>query len=354
MSALKSRDEALTDMLRAYWSLTGTEPDMVDGGVVLSIFEALAFQVNDLSARFDDELTRVLPESIYAAFGFGRAPARVATTPLRFTLPVPAAAPTLIPSGTTWETTEGVEFAVAQDATVPVGALFVDAPALATQPGANGNVPPFTAGRLTSGLPGIASVQNVSAGVGGSDAETDEARAARFGLHLSTLDRSSAEGLRAALLLLVTDAGETLQDVLIRDGNDDPAITPGTFDVHLFRPGGVSAPLLAAAQRTVEAARAAGCLPAYHTTGGIPVPVTAQISVFQFGASAAAEAAAAAYLDTLGFGVKLSRENLITALTNAHRDITEVTLTAPAADVLASGPTAHFTLGTLTITETRA
>jgi uncharacterized phage protein gp47/JayE len=351
MTALKSFDQALTEMLRAYWSLTGQPPDLVEGSVLRSLFEPLAFQINDLSARFDTELEIQLPEAIFEAFGFARRLATSSRTVLRVEFPVELQAPFLIPAGTTWATTDGVEFVTVQDVTAPSGVLYQDAAALAVLPGAAGNVPSFSTGRLTSGLPGVAMVLNPVPGAGGSDAETLAAQSARFLLYLDALDRSSSTGLRSALLSVILDDGQALADCLIADGNDDPAILAGTFRVYLYAPGGVSALLQAACAQTVEAARAAGCLPTFVVVPGTPVDVTVNLYVTTAGTKVLTDAAVGAYFGSLSYGQYVSLSNLIAVLKSSSPNVLDIRVTTPAADAVPPGLYAHLQLGALVINE---
>lgn len=346
----KSYDEALAELALAYWGALGLEPDLVEGSVERSLLESIAFQVSDLSKRFDRSLQAAIPEAVFAAVGFPRIPAVASTVTLRFNTATPSGSAIIVPVGTRAATTDGVEFATTSDATIEAGATFTQVQARAVTPGAAGNVPAGSITRLASNVPMISGVANVLAATGGLDAETLEAQRARFGTYLIRLDRSTAPALMLALLEASTPTGERLDQVLVIDGQDDEDIPPGVFLVYPYKLGGISLALAEALNATALANRAAGVKVELAEVETTAVNVTAEVITDRSGAREAAEQAARDYMHNLRVGQKASRENLITVLTIAHPGISEVTLTTPAADVMADSYE-KLELGTLTVTE---
>ncbi len=352
-STLKTQQQALAEMARTYWAESGREPDMVEGSVTRSLFEALGFQVNDLSARFDAAIEEAVPEAIFAAFDFPRDPATQARGGLRFFAPTPSLNPVYIPKGTTAAAPDETEYVTTEDAELPLGGMSVDVPAIAALSGEGGNTPALTVNRLTTGLPGIAAVTNPQPFQGGREAETLAAQIARFLQYLNTLDSSTAQGIVDAALTFRLN-GDGIDDVRLVDGNTDPAIEPGRFTVHAYRRGGIDPTLKANLLATINAARAAGTVPTLELVPGTPVDVQALLRVRSIGTQEAARTAIEAYFHDpvtgLTMGDKASYENLITALTNAHPDILEVTLLQPAQDV-PCGPFSRLEMGPVTINE---
>ena len=52
----KPLQESLWEMLALWWGRTGVKPDAEPGGVLRTLFEAVGFEVEDLSFRFDSAL----------------------------------------------------------------------------------------------------------------------------------------------------------------------------------------------------------------------------------------------------------------------------------------------------------
>lgn len=349
--APKLYEQALAELIRVAAARLDGQADFVEGSKLYSLLEAVAFQVADLSERQEASVTAAIPEAVYAAFGFARAGAEAATGALTFSAPGVTPVPVYIPAGTEAGTDDGLIFVTLGAVTLEPGQVSVSAPAAAVNAGQSGNVGSGAVSRLLAPPPGLQGVTNTVPFAGGQDAETPEQQRERFGLWVDALDQSSIPGLTAALRLIDVPGVGRLSEVLVVDGETDPAIPAGTFRVYLYRTGGVAAALAGAAAATVEALRAAGCLPTVSSVAGTPVPVTAELVVRRVGTVAHARAALDVYFASLAFGEKASRENLITALTTAHPDILEVTLGAPAADVPCT-PYAHLELGTVTLTET--
>ena len=346
----KTYEQALAEMIRTADARFQGQFDPVEGAVLLSLLEATAFQVADLSDRQEDSITKAIPEAVYAAFGFPRREASTATGALTFTAPAPAPVPAFIPAGTEAKRDDGTVYATLEDALLEIGQSAVSVPASCTTPGLPGNANAGTVTRLLSSPPGIQRVTNTLPFTGGQDAETPAEQRARFAAWVDTLDQSSIPGLTRALLDVNLPQVGRLQEVLIVDGETDPSIPAGTFKAFLYRKGGIPGALLTQLVSVTDARRAAGCLPTLIEVPGTPVPVSFTLTVRQLGTSAHARAALDVYFSGLAFGQKVSRENLITALTTAHPDILEVTLHAPAEDV-PCGPYAHLELGTVTVAE---
>lgn len=346
----KTYDEALAELALAYWGSMGMEPDLVEGSVERSLLEAVAFQVSDLSKRFDRALEAAIPEAVFAAVGFPRIPAVPATVTLEFTTATPSSEAIPVPAGTRATTTDGVEFATTADSFIPFGQSTVLVQARAVTPGSLGNVPAGSITRLASNVPLISSVTNPLPARGGEDAETLEAQRSRFGSYLIGLDRSTAPALTLALLSTSTPLGERLDQVVVVDGLDDNNIPAGTFRYYPYKLGGISNELALALVATASSNRAAGVKVEIGEVSTTSVNVTATVTIAYSGAQDAAQQAARDYIHNLRVGQKVSRENLITALTTSHPGILEVDLIEPAADV-AAGAYEKLELGALSITE---
>lgn len=351
---MKSHQQALTEIIRSLHAGTGIEPDPVQGSDMRSLAEAMAFQVNDLSGRFDRALAEVVPQAIYTAFAFQALPAKGSVGALEFNAGIPADAPIVISAGTIVTTMDGsVRVETTQEMTLEAGETTILIPAVSVTAGESSNVPGGTLTVLEGGIPGIASVTNPDAFTGGQDEESPDQQLDRFMLHLDTLEQSTLSGLRAGVLLTTDTNGDRVQDVLIRDKMHDNTIPAGEYHVHAYRKGGISSTLQALILQTLERQRASGTYPTLIATPGTPVNITLEVLTSSIGTLDDVRSAIETYFDALGYGEKFSYENLIAVTKASNPYILEITLLAPTADVTTT-ITGHLQLGTATLTEVLA
>lgn len=346
----KTLDEAVWEMLALWWSRTGVKPDLEEGSVLRTLFEAVGFQVEDMSLRFERGLARTLPAAVFDAFGFTPLPPLKATTSLIFERGAPYPTPLDIPAGLRVAKLDGVEIEVItatqiaanQSASAPVAAIAVQA-------GASGNAPvnAYTIPRAT--LPTLTRVYNNQPATGGQDAESLDSQKRRFALYLAQLQRGTKAALQSAALAVLGPSGERATEVLVLDATDRPVLIPGAVEVWVDDGLGTAAtPLLGAIASALELIRSAGAYVQVYAAQAVAIGINAQIDTANSEAVSAAQDAARAYLKGLRIGQKISRENLITALTNAHPDIREVTVNSPATDTVLSY-NQRATVGTLNI-----
>lgn len=106
--------------------------------------------------------------------GISRSVATCAAGKLRFGLPTAISGDLHIKSGTVCMTRSGVRFATTDGAVLPAGALFVDVPARALDPGRQGNAAANTITVMAAMPVGVKACTNPEAFSGGEDAESDE------------------------------------------------------------------------------------------------------------------------------------------------------------------------------------
>lgn len=347
----KTYEQALAEIIRVLTVRFDLSADFIEGSKLYSLAEAMAFQVADLSDRQEASINAAIPEAVYAAFGFARHEAVAAAGSLTFTAPGPSLVPVLIPAGTEAARDDGTVYVTLSEASLDIGERSVTVTAAALTPGATSNTPSATVTRLLTPPPGIQGVTNTLPFVGGKDAETPAEQQARFTQWLDLLDESNITGLTRAVLDVVVPGIGSLHEALVVDGKTDASIPPGVFHAYLYRAGGVPDALKAAAEGVIELRRAAGCIPSVQVVTGTPTPIVADLTVRSLGTVPSARAMLEVYFQTLRFGEKASRENLISTLKNAHPDVLEVTLTSPAEDVPCPAY-AHLELGEATLTET--
>ena len=251
-----------------------------------------------------------------------------------------------IGAGTVCMTGEGVRFSTTEDVVLPSGALYADAPAMALEPGKQGNV---AAGSVTimAAMPvGIKACTNPEAFSGGDDEEDDSSLRRRLldsylrlpnGANAAYYEQTalSRTGVAAALavrcprgvgsvdLYVATDAGIPDQD-LLRELND-----------YLQEKREISVDLRVLAPR--------------------PLPININVAIQRAGSATfeKARADADAALRSVFTGAMLGKEVTLAFLGNllySQESIQNYRLTSPTAD-LAASPTVLPCLGSVTITE---
>lgn len=343
----KSLDEAVAEMLQWWWWGTGLEPAAVEGDILRTLFEAVGFEVEDITTRFDRALEEAIPEAVFAAFGFPRLRAAKAATTLRFSRTSPAPYDVVIPAGTRAQTLSGLVYATTQEAMIPQGFNVADAPAEAVFAGRIYNVGAGTITQLVDAVPGVEAVTNPVPATGGQDEETLEEQKRRFALWLASIARGTKAAITAAALSAQAPDRERAQEVLVVDPVDNPAIPPGLAIVYVDGTGATSDDLLTAVAAAVEEVRSAGIRVEVRRVERVSVSVHARLDAPPEAMAPASEAVRA-YFGALRVGQKVSYENLIVAIHTSHPSIREVTLLSPSQDVLV-GPYQRATLGSLTV-----
>ena len=106
--------------------------------------------------------------------GIRRGIATCAAGTLRFGLSAAVGGDLTIASGTVCMTRNGVRFATTDDAVLKAGALYIDVPAMALEPGRQGNVAANTVTIMAAMPVGVKACTNPEAFSGGEDEESDE------------------------------------------------------------------------------------------------------------------------------------------------------------------------------------
>lgn len=183
---MKTIEEIYLELLQAFSDQAGFVPEeSCDLSVRL---HAVAAQVQSLLIQADWVLDQSFPQTAQGQYldyhaqlrGIVRQEAVQAEGTLRFMADYPLSADLTIGAGTVCMTTENVRFATTEAAVLHAGEQSVDVPAIAVEPGSNGNAVAGTIVWMAAMPAGITSCTNPNAFTGGSDAEEDEALRARI------------------------------------------------------------------------------------------------------------------------------------------------------------------------------
>lgn len=182
----KSIDEIYEEMLAAFGEASGYLPH-ASCDLAARLYAAAA-QIQGLYLQAQWLLDQSFPQTAKGEYlerhaqlrGLSRGIATCAAGVLRFGLSTAIGNDLTIKSGTVCMTAAGVRFATTDNAVLLAGTLCVDVPAVALEPGKQGNV---AAGSVTimAAMPvGIKACTNPEAFSGGDDAEDDEALRGRL------------------------------------------------------------------------------------------------------------------------------------------------------------------------------
>lgn len=331
--AYKSLEQSVWEMLALFRARSDINPDVEPGSILRTTFEAVGFQIEDLTYRFDTAVNDAIPEAVYKAFGFPQQTGKRAQATVRFTRNTAGTVELVIPQGYRVARLDGFEYQTLSEAIIYPGRVDVAVTVEALEEGAEGNSTVNTITRLRSSIPTLQSVTNTTPALGGRNQEDEEDQRKRFALFLAQLHRSTHPALAAYAFLSSTIAGEGVTDVRIVDRMQRRSLPPGIVQVIVDNGSGtISDDLVSIVQSQMDRYRAAG---AYITVfGARAYPVNMRFEID--GAPETqplCEAAATAYLDSLGIAEKFSYENAITAITNAHERVNEVTLLEPDGDI---------------------
>lgn len=170
-----------TAMSDTYRQLTGFAAEAAsDVGIRM---RALAEELARLGGEMEEIRRDIFPQTSGGKaldyhgelWGITRRPPEAAGGTLRFYRATPATAPITIAKGVVCSDQSGkVAFATTQAGKIPEGGKWADIPAVAVNPGEEGNLPPGAVCAMVGSAPGVAGVTNPAAMAGGLAAEDDE------------------------------------------------------------------------------------------------------------------------------------------------------------------------------------
>ena len=178
---MKTVEEIYQELLASFGARTGLEPR--EGTDLSARMYALAAQVYGLYVQAEWVVRQAFPQTAQGEFldrhaqlrSLERNPAVRAEGVVRFTAGEAASLPRTIPKGTVCMTAGMVRFETARTAVLEAGALSVDVPVRALEPGSAGNVSADAIRSMAVAPFGIAACSNPRACSGGADGEPDEA-----------------------------------------------------------------------------------------------------------------------------------------------------------------------------------
>lgn len=351
-------------------AVTTRVTDFNIGSVVRTMLEAVAAELEELYQQMFVGLKEAIPVSVYNSFSFDALPALPAMGLVRVTISAQAA-DVVVPAGTIFTASGSpVRYVASQDTTIVAGNTYVDVPVAADTAGVVGNLSAATAFTMAPQVVGFVSAASLTAFASGQDAESDDARKARFASFIASLTRAIGPaivyGLKQAA---VYDANGNETERVKYASVVEPYESDNTQPMGLIKcyvhngVGSTSVALVSratdivngyydAAGNPVPGYKAAGTHTEFYAAGDQALAVTATLTAapgyVKVDLVASATAAIQAYIGGLDIGVAAIRSELIAIAMNVE-GVYNFVMSAPAGDTT---PAANVKLlpGTITIT----
>jgi uncharacterized phage protein gp47/JayE len=343
--------------------MKGTSTKVTDfnvGSVARTLVEAPAAEIEELYLQMFNGLREAIPVSLYNSMDFYALEAVAASNLVRVVVSS-STQPLAIPSGTVFSTPgRKIAYASVSDVTVAAGNTYVDVQVAAQVAGVAGNIPAGLTFALLPSPAGFVSASNLTAFVNGIDAESENDRKSRFNDYIKSLPRGTVAalgyGLRTTALY---DANGNETERVKSAAVIEPYLTDSNQPVALVNcfvhngVGSTSGALVAFAKKVIDG---------YYNAQGVAVPgwkaagvnvtvaaapetlinfagvLTVNASYVRADVVTLATAAVAGYIRDLPIGVSALRAEMVAAVMNID-GVTNIVMSAPAADVTASAST---------------
>ena len=182
----KTIEEFYQEMLASFGEISGYIPH-ASCDLAARLYAAAA-QIHGLYLQAQWVLEQSFPQTAQGVYldqhamlrGLKRSAATCSTGTLRFGISTAAAGDLAIDAGTVCMTEDGIRFSTMDDAVLRAGDLYADVPAMALEPGRQGNAAAGTVTIMAAMPVGIRGCTNPEAFSGGDDEESDEALRSRL------------------------------------------------------------------------------------------------------------------------------------------------------------------------------
>lgn len=269
----------------------------------------------------------------------------------------------VVPAGTLVRTADGSQvFGVVADVSHPAwtgagygmaaGVASVVVPGVAQGTGVAGNVQAGAISLISAALPGVDTVTNAAAFVGGLDGESDAALRARFTRFLDSRARATTGAILYAIDGVQQGLQRTVQENVLPGG----AASIGSFVVTVDDGSGApSASLMAAVGAAVETMRPVGAIYAVMAPTVMTASVSLSVGLAPDAVAGvvrgAVMAAVTSYINGLGLGVPLVWSRLIQVAYDASPLVQGVSAVLVNGDVLdiVPGPGAVMKAGSVVV-----
>lgn len=245
--------------------------DFKVGGVVRSMLEACAAEIDELYKQIFIGLKEAIPVSVYTSFNFPPLAATPAGGQITVTFTAQGA-DLVIAAGTLWVPNNGgsVNYSQTTNVTLLAGHTSVNVPVSAVTAGTIGNLPSATGFNPNPVPTGFVSATNTIAFINGIDTETPDQQKIRFNSFISTLPRGTVAAIRygATTTTLLDSGGNVTERVasaqVVEPWKTDITQPVSLVNVYIYNGvGGTSGALMTQCQKVIDG---------YNDTSGNPVP----------------------------------------------------------------------------------
>lgn len=340
------------------------------GGIVRSMLEAVAAEIDELYQQMFIGLREAIAVAVYNTFNFLKVQAVTASGLVRVTV-TSSSSPVVVQAGTTFSTPGSqVTYVATADTTIAATNTYADVPVVASVTGIAGNLPASQTFTLAPPPANFVSATNINAFVNGVDDELDDARKTRFNAFIASLNRGTIAALMYGMkTTALTDSSGNIIERVVAAAVVEPYVTDNTQPVALVNcyvhngSGSTSAALVTKANQVlygytdtlgnkIPGWKAAGVnvtmAAATETTLAVTAVLTAAAGYDHAALVTSATAAIAAYIRGLDIGQSALRAKIVQMV----MDITGVAnfvVSAPAGDTAAAA-NVKLMPGTITIT----
>lgn len=244
--------------------------DYTVGSIVRTCFEAVAQEIDQLYQQLVLSLKDAIKTATYNTFNFSSLPAVAASGTVTVTI-APQTADVQIPLGATFTPSGStVTYAVVSAKIIAAGLTTAVVQVSCTQTGTIGNLASGTNFTMSAPVSGFVSAVNTAQFSNGAEAETPDARLARFNEFILSLARSTVYGIDYGLSTVsITDPNGNVTEAVKFKTVIEPYLTDPTKPtacIYAYIHNGVgstSAALVAAAQAVVDGS---------YDADGTPIP----------------------------------------------------------------------------------
>lgn len=261
-------EQIVFKMILFYKSISKTLTDFSIGSTIRTLFEAVAFEIEELYVSIKNAIETAIRESVYLTFGFERRPAIRSTTTLIITLFTPHEA-FIIPKGTRFATAEGITFATVNDVSIDAADTTKDLLVMCTTAGSVGNVAANTITTMVDNIPIIKSVTNPEMVTNGRNMESDANRKTRFVSYIRSLSKGTLDAFHYAL--------STIPEITSISISEN---APGIVNIIISTATGeVSTDILNKVEEIINKYRAAGIQVIVSSVTKIPADVSIRLGL---------------------------------------------------------------------------
>ena len=207
---IKNIDNILSDLIDLTLIETRDINDFTEGSVIMSIYEAIAMELEQYYTLTHENIEWGIEQGIYESFGFYRKEARKAYGRIRIDFGTKTKQRLVISKGSAFRSSySGINqtYETLESYVIPEGVTEAYITVYCTETGSQGNVPRNTINAIVSNISGIKGITNPEDILTGADLEPIEITKERFRQFIETRGRATKNAIAYATLSVADVAG---------------------------------------------------------------------------------------------------------------------------------------------------